>query len=736
MEMYQDIQARQIWAEPGHTQPHCEGYRLPPPGVIILNDTVTLTLNELAIFQPACESASSPTATIAANGTLPVYGLGDPFEGSVVPQMFVLGAMLVIAWSLVIMLVITPRTSFVLGTGVGHLGRPAGNSATVISIGGRPWLQKFAALTVGVSLFVATINSFKIIGQQYDNGYQDALAVTHVVVNSYEIRIIRVISTTFVWLAQIQTLIRLFPRHREKVIIKWAGFGLIVLDTLFVILNNFVSHDGNGPKTIRPRGYTEVIPVLSYLFELSLNLLYAAWVIYYSFVKRRFAFFHPQMRNIAVVGLMSYVSVLIPVVFFITDIAKPQIASWGDYIRWVGSAAASVVVWEWVERIEALEREERKNGILGREIFDGDEAFRISPSLKLPRWPKGRPRTGGNDTSSSTTNSRPSDGVSTETERTEPTDTNEGIQLSDVQAPDFPHKTETQGRDGRKKLLLHTSRPPLTESPIPRSETGSAASTVYAVIHHPPSNSASPAQDSSLVMGTQLPPTAQAYTEAEAKSHSIAQNNDLLTQQQQQQASSRYTHILPGIGNPFKRQRSSPPPEVSRAAVDAAGRPSQARWNNRRNPKQMFRLGRPKTLPADLPIVVIPAQPRGQIWTPPMEDVNESLSGGAMQNSEIGTNISVNTPQGLDSSLHESRDSNSNTKYASTDRGDSSSTGHQKVEYISAGHGSAAHMIDRTQSPRSILPRVDEQIESSETRVNDTIESKATPSLPVIPPAG
>ena len=31
------------------------------------------------------------------------------------------------------------------------------------------------------------------------------------------------------------------------------------------------------------------------------------------------------------------------------------------------------MVWEWVERIEALKRDERKDGILGREIFDGDE---------------------------------------------------------------------------------------------------------------------------------------------------------------------------------------------------------------------------------------------------------------------------------------------------------------------------------------------------------------------------
>ncbi|EGY15507.1 pH-response regulator protein palH/RIM21 [Verticillium dahliae VdLs.17] len=58
----------------------------------------------------------------------------------------------------------------------------------------------------------------------------------------------------------------------------------------------------------------------------------------------------------------------------------PEFIGWGEYVRWVGAAAASVVVWEWVERIEALEREEKKDGILGREVFDGDEMVEASAS--------------------------------------------------------------------------------------------------------------------------------------------------------------------------------------------------------------------------------------------------------------------------------------------------------------------------------------------------------------------
>jgi len=68
-------------------------------------------------------------------------------------------------------------------------------------------------------------------------------------------------------------------------------------------------------------------------------------------------------------------------VFFVLDISKPDVAGWGDYVRWVGAAAASVVVWEWVERIEALERNDKKDGVLGREIFDGDEMLEVRRRL-------------------------------------------------------------------------------------------------------------------------------------------------------------------------------------------------------------------------------------------------------------------------------------------------------------------------------------------------------------------
>ena len=314
----------------------------------------------------------------------------NPFSTSTLPQAYALAAATMLSYTLVIMLVITPRTFFIPGTTrsggfLGGRGLIAGTNGTspVVGVGRRPWLQKVAALTVAVSLTLATVETLQIAKEQYDTGMLDAMELREDVASRLEMRIVRFISSIFLWMAQAQTLLRLFPRHKERKIIKWTAFALIVLDTVFGMLRHFV-YPGRTLSWRTPN----VVPALRYLFQLALSLLYALWVVYYSFSKRRFAFFHSKMRNISFVAALALTAVLIPVVFFVLDVAEPDVSGWADYVLWVGAAAASVVVWEWVERIEALEREELQEGVLGREVFDGDETPRTSwPRTSLGRGP-------------------------------------------------------------------------------------------------------------------------------------------------------------------------------------------------------------------------------------------------------------------------------------------------------------------------------------------------------------
>ena len=505
----------------------CQAVNLPANGVLVMPGGEVITLSSPAAYKPACAPNTQPAIIAGAGGNgvgvddatdiggTHVVDLRDPFFASTFPQCYALAATTVVAYTLVIMLVITPR-SFLDG-GVVVLGRrgfTSGGSGSG-TIGGRPWLQKVAALTVAVSLTIATSNTYRMAEEQYASGYQDARQMQDEILNGTELKIIRIISDTFLWLAQAQTLIRLFPRQREKVIIKWTAFALITLDLIFDSLNSF---HYTGPNNSRPGNFKDAIPALSYVFQLALGVLYAAWVIYYSLMKKKYAYYHPQMKNICLVAILSLFAILVPVVFFILDIAKPEFTGWGDYVRWVGAAAASVIVWEWVERIEALEREEKRDGILGREVFDGDEMLEPPSDSNWPRrnWTEKPP--GGVDYDSGDGSDDGGEGGMRPRKRTataahtrsrarrdSPTASGRGNMWPSVSSIAQRYRSRPNKDDGATpdagpsrpaanhnrpaaRFLqppLWPSRPPQAATPVSRTDTASADSTVYAIRYHP-----------------------------------------------------------------------------------------------------------------------------------------------------------------------------------------------------------------------------------------------------------
>ncbi|KAK4252398.1 PalH/RIM21-domain-containing protein [Corynascus novoguineensis] len=487
----------------------CPGVNLPMGGVISMPNGELVTLTAAAAFKPVCTPVIPP-AIIAnggggsvpiddtADGSMPTEDgwtfsdYQDPFYASTFPQCYALAATTVVAYTLVIMLFVTPR-SFLDGGVVVLGGRGFTNGGTGPTIGGRPWLQKVAALAVAVSLTIASAATFQAAQEQYSFGVQNAKKLQMEVLGGTELKIIRIISNTFLWLAQAQTLIRLFPRQREKIIIKWTAFALITLDVIFQSLNSFKYEQG----VARPGSFQHPVPALSYLFALSLGVLYAAWVIYYSLLKKRYAYWHPQMKNMVLVAALSLLSILIPVVFFILDIVQPDFTGWGEYVRWVGAAAASVIVWEWVERIEALEREEKKDGILGREVFDGDEMLEVARSNHGLRRRRKEFDDGGDKDPSF-------DGG-----RSESPSSGRGNRWPNVTAmasryrprsrprrptqPAEPSSTQPSNHDRIRFLQppLWPARPPQAVTPVSRTDTSSAASTVYAVRYHPPTETTS-----------------------------------------------------------------------------------------------------------------------------------------------------------------------------------------------------------------------------------------------------
>mgnify|MGYP003662504417 CR=1 FL=1 len=645
-----NMEARQLIniARPSRTSsststPHCTPFTLPSNGVLTLAVDNIITLTSDAVFQPECTGFSGTVLT--GKG---YTDFRDPFYASTIPECYALAAATVTAYMLVIMLFITPRTFLREGAVVlGRRGFTNGPSASDagIGIGGRPWLQKVAALTVAISLTIATADTFRVAEAQYQVGYMDAAALQSEVEDGLELKIIRVISDTFLWLAQAQTLIRLFPRQREKIIIKWTAFALISLDVLFSILNNFV-YNGNS----RPRSFVDAIPALAYLFQLALSLLYAAWVMYYSITKKQFAFYHVQMKNMILVSLLSLASVLIPVVFFVLDISQPSLAGWGDYVRWVGAAAASVVVWEWVERIEALERDDKKDGVLGREVFDGDEMLDANSSSN-DHWKNGKSngqgdggdRDGGGGAITSS-NGRSWPTVAGLAHRYRPR-AKQDVESGKVRGDG----ANTRNKKGpRPRPPLWPTRPPAAATPISRTDSASAESTVYAIRYHPISEAAVPVRENTResMRPTELsrhnsaeivrPPSPRRNSSDDVEKKSIVETMEEGYGTEPPPPEPQSTWSTLAKANPFRRRGREPPPQVSAHTAKAqetanAHGPSSV-WDVRARLEDFAAIqaeklrdkNRVNTAVGPLPVTVIPAPPRRRDLAATLEELEEA----------------------------------------------------------------------------------------------------------------
>jgi len=612
---------RQIWADPTATSsglPHtCTGSILPSGGLINVGGGTILTLSQDGVFQPYCSDIPipQPVDPMEPGVDLSIFNYQEPFYSSTNPQIYAIAAMTVVSYMLVIILFITPRTFFMggAGGGISRFGQSnmvggAYGSNTIIGIGTRPWLQKIATLAVAISLTIVTADTLNWAKTQYNAGYQDALELSNMVLDGLEVRIVRVISEMFLWLAQAQTLIRLFPRHKEKLIIKWSAFALITADVVFDILNQFVDQSGKH----HPRTFVTAIPALSYLFALSLNVAYALFVAYYAMTKLRFAFYRPQMRNMPLLALLSLTAILIPLVFFTVDLCAPSVSGWGSYIRWVGAAAASVVVWEWVERIETLERDEKKDGILGREIFDGDEMLEATPSSEI-YWPSSRRRNekgDGKGGGSSSAWGTAWGGMPRFTKRMHKSRQTQRSKFHD-QSVKVVYQSSSTGTNSSihpTVTFQHPTPPPNSISPISRADTISAASTEYVVHYHPV---------------REPTPTIEEVPESRSENDDLKppEHSNMLLQSQSEASTRRPTLDIIASGlsmvpNPFRRQRTTPPPEVAQAMANQATisklKPdSNKKANDSNNLRERFHFrGSRETEEPPRQVIVVPAPPR------------------------------------------------------------------------------------------------------------------------------
>lgn len=318
--------------------PGCEKYYV-PPGTLVYYDleatkTASLVISSIGAYLPDCNDAAFETISQTNSN----YFESEVFFGSVIPIAYSISITTVLAWLLLILLFIAKKR--------------------------RPWIQKIMMLLVAVALTVSLARVTRTLEQQYDLGYFDTKELRKHLFGSLEFRVFEVLTIFAIWVSHVQVMLHLFQHPRERTVIKVIGALLaIIVVALQCILSFYM------PYHVENTTLASGIGVLSDIIYILMQVIYASLVVLYSIRNRAFAY-NPQTVTIALITLATTVA---PFLFFLLEVIdKMKVVGWAEFLRSGSDAAASIVIWEWIDAIELQQRQQQKSGFLGRQIYEQD----------------------------------------------------------------------------------------------------------------------------------------------------------------------------------------------------------------------------------------------------------------------------------------------------------------------------------------------------------------------------
>ncbi|SCU86841.1 LADA_0E00584g1_1 [Lachancea dasiensis] len=184
-------------------------------------------------------------------------------------------------------------------------------------------------------------------------------------------------------LCQVQIIMRLFSRVREKRIVFLVGAGLSIITQVLWAIPTFTKSINNryGAVYDDSSGLTLLAPFM-YLFRIALSSAYASIICFNIFTKRQLCL---QNQRMILLTLIAILTVLLQPGFFVADVANIWVDDLSEIFNTTCYVGSAVIVWEWVDHLLILERKVQAQSVLGRPIYEDDhqEYYFAKYALKM-----------------------------------------------------------------------------------------------------------------------------------------------------------------------------------------------------------------------------------------------------------------------------------------------------------------------------------------------------------------
>lgn len=263
------------------------------------------------------------------------------FEYSVVPVIYSISALFVITWLL---------TLFVL---TNYTIKPS-------------LLLKSSTILSSVFLLIVIVRAIYALHVQQGLEFLSGTLLLDTLNSAVYLNVIDFIAVILLQINQVQVIMRLFSRQKDKRLTLAAG-GITCLSSQIIwAIAKFYKFKVNSETG-------DILPTFIYLTRTAMAICYAALITVFLMLKIKIILEH---RRIWLLTLFTFVVIYGPVAFFVADVANAFVYELSEIFSVVTYVICVVIPWEWCNKFNMIMRAKEKEGILGRRFYE-DELYEL-----------------------------------------------------------------------------------------------------------------------------------------------------------------------------------------------------------------------------------------------------------------------------------------------------------------------------------------------------------------------
>lgn len=218
--------------------------------------------------------------------------------------------------------------------------------------------------------------SIEFLHENTASGYVSGQQLLSKIAQNLAFSIIDLFTVTILDFCQVQIIMRLFNRSKEKNFALFlGGFLALIAQTIWGISNfNLIHKVQYSSQPYDPdMDSLGMLPAFVYLLRIAMSMVYSVLIALYCFIKCKFII----KKNLILISFVSIISTYFQLAFFVADLANVWVSDLSEVFNAVGLVVSTVMVWEWINRIQLLEEQKEHQGSLGRPLYE-DELININ----------------------------------------------------------------------------------------------------------------------------------------------------------------------------------------------------------------------------------------------------------------------------------------------------------------------------------------------------------------------